>query len=335
VALSAPATHGSSTGEGLPWTLDGGRGILGLDPITGALVVWAALMGVIILFILFAAILSRWSLHRINRAERRAEVAEADASLSPTERARLRVEAGELIRQAAATAAAAKRAQLEVVEAQARALAAQQAREIAWTTFDVAQKAYEEALRTAAAADPSEPTDAEEEGKREVSRAALAAFKRGDITVDALESVFKGASGWDQLHELQAREIELRRSAESRARRLYDAAAAAERTAVKAADVAVVAAHALAEEAAGVAEEAAELRDTLDAARQSAIVASTITRKKRHVPQQRAKNARAVETTRPGPDIAATPVDADRTQDIRAVLDAMPAKGKTPLTEAA
>ncbi|GAA1571014.1 hypothetical protein GCM10009827_111120 [Dactylosporangium maewongense] len=330
MALSAPATHGSSSGQGLPWTLDGGRGILGLDPVTGALVVWAALMGVIVLFILFAAILSRWSLARIDRAERRAEVAEADASLSPAERARLRVEAGELIRQAAATAAAAKRAQLEVGEAQARALAAQQAREVAWTTFDVAQKAYEEALNAAAAATSGDAGDEDEESKREVSRAALAAFKRGDITVDALESVFKGASGWDPLHELQAREIELRRSAESRARRLYDAAAAAERAAVKAADVAVVAAQALAEEAAGVAEEAAELRDTLDAARQSAITASTVTRKQRRVPQQRTKNARATDTARPGADPAATS-DPDRTQDIRAVLEARNAS----LTEAA
>ncbi|MFF5230828.1 hypothetical protein [Dactylosporangium sp. NPDC000521] len=334
MALSAPATHGSSSGQGLPWTLDGGRGILGLDPITGALVVWAGLMGVIVLFILFAAILSRWSLARIDRAERRAQVAEADASLSPTERARLRVEAGELIRQAAATAAAAKRAQIEVVEAQARALAAQQAREVAWATFDVAQKAYEEALNAAAAATAGEAADEDEESKREVSRAALAAFKRGDITVDALESVFKGASGWDPLHELQAREIELCRSAESRARRLYDAAAAAERVAVKAADVAVVAAQALAEEAAGVAAEAAELRDTLDAARQSAITASTLTRKQRRVPQQRTKNARATETDRDtdrtGADAAVTS-DPDRTQDIRAVLEAV----RSPLTEAA
>lgn len=328
MALSAPATPGSSSGGGLPWTLDGGRGILGLDPITGAVALYGALIGVIVLFVFFAAVLSRWSLHRRNRAERRAEVAEADASLSPTERARLRVEAGELIRQAAATAAAAKRAQLEVVEAQARALAAQQAREVAWAAFDVAQKAYEEALNTAAAIDPAAATDAEEDDKREVSRAALAAFKRGDITVDALESVFKGASGWDELHELQAREIELRRSAESRARRLYDAATAAERVAVKAADVAVVAAQALAEEAAEVAEEAAELRDTLDAARQSAITASTVKRKKRRVPQQRTRNTRA------GLDVTVT-VDSDRTQDIRAIADSMPVTSKTSLTEAA
>ncbi|MDG6100799.1 hypothetical protein Daura_02320 [Dactylosporangium aurantiacum] len=332
MALSAPDTLGSPAEDGLPWTLDGGRGILGLDPVTGALVLWAALMGVIVLFIIFAAILSRWSLHRINRAEHRAEVAEADASLSPAERARLRVEAGELIRQAAATAAAAKRAELEVVEAQARALAAQQAREVAWATFDVAQKAYEEALRAASAIDPDAPTDAEEDDKREISRAALAAFKRGDITVDALESVFRGASGWDPLHELQAREIELRRSAESRARRLYDAAAAAERAAVKAADVAVVAAHALVQEAAEVAAEAADLRNTLDAARQSAIVASTITRKKRRVPQQRTKNTRAAEPRAAVDTTVTVPSDPDRTQDLRGALDAMPV---TPLTEAA
>jgi hypothetical protein len=295
VALSAPATWGTSPKE-LPWSLDGGRGILGLDPVTGAIVLWAGLMVFIVLFVLLAAILSRWSLHRLNRADRRAAVAEAEASLSPAERARLRVEAGELILQAAATAAAAKRAELDVVEAKARCTAAQQARETAWAMFAVAQKAYQEALKSAGeqtaahAAAEAAGIEPDEDGKREVSRAALDAFKRGDITVDALEQVFKGVSGSDPLQELQAREIELRRSAESRARRLYEASAAAERTAVKAADVATVAAQALAEEAAEVAEEAAELRDTLNAARQAGITASTMLPKKSaRIPRQRTK----------------------------------------------
>jgi hypothetical protein len=259
-------------------------------------VLWLGLMVFIVLFVLLAAILSRWSLHRLNRADRRAAAAEAEASLSPAERARLRIEAGELIRQAAATAAAAKRAELDVTEAKARCAAAQQARETAWAMFDVAQKAYQEALKAsgeqaaAHAAAQAAGVEPDEDSKREVSRAALDAFKRGDITVDALEQVFKGVSGAGPLQELQAREVELRRSAESRARRLYEAAAAAERTAVKAADVATVAAQALAEEAAEVAEEAAELRNTLSAARQAGITASTMPPKKSaRIPRQRSK----------------------------------------------
>ncbi|MFI5906145.1 hypothetical protein [Dactylosporangium sp. NPDC051541] len=280
----------------MPWTLTGGRGIFGLDPISGAIVLWVGLMVLIVLFVLLAAFLSRWSLYRLNRDDRRAAVEEAQASLSPAERARLRTEAGELIRQAAATAAAAKRAQIEVVEAQARSVAAQTAREHAWSTFDVAQKAYQDALRAAGQVVDAQPaTDQDDDTKREVSRAALDAFKRGDITVDALEQVFKGVAGADPLQELAAREVELRRTAESRARRLYEAAAATERAAVKAADVAVVAAAALAHEAAEVAEEAAELRDTLDAARQAGITAATLLPKAR-VPRQRSRNSRSAAT---------------------------------------
>jgi hypothetical protein len=283
----------------LPWTLNGGRGIFGLDPVTGAIVLWLGLMAFIVLFVLLAAFMARWSLYRINRADRLAAVEEAEASLSPAERARLRVEAGELIRQAAATAAAAKRAEITVTESRARSIAATTAREQAWIVFDVAQKAYQEALNAAGHATAESPTgDQDEDSKREVSRAALDAFKRGDITVDALESVFKAAAGADPLQELAAREVELRRTAESRARRLYEAAAAAERAAVKAADVAVVAAAALAQEAAEVAEEAAELRDTLDAARRAGITASTITSRPR-VPRQRTRNSRSESSDKP------------------------------------
>ncbi|MFD0582907.1 hypothetical protein [Dactylosporangium darangshiense] len=266
---------------------------------TGAIVLWLALMAFIVLFVLLAGFLARWSLYRLNRADRLAAAEEAEASLSPTERARLRIEAGELIRQAAATAAAAKRAQITVTEAQARSVAAAQAREQAWAVFDVAQKAYQEALKEAGQVSSDLPGgEQDEDAKREVSRAALDAFKRGDITVDALEQVFKGVAGADPLQELAAREVELRRTAESRARRLYEAAAAAERAAVKAADVAVVAAAALAQEAAEVAEEAAELRDTLDAARQAGITASTLGPRPR-IPRQRTRNSRSESPDKP------------------------------------
>ncbi|MEV8513507.1 hypothetical protein [Dactylosporangium sp. NPDC051484] len=288
----------------MPWTLTGGRGILGLDPVTGAIVLWLGLIVFIVLFVLLAAFFSRWSLYRLNRHDRRAAIEAAQGGLSPADRVQLRTEAGELIRQAAATAAAAKRAQTAVVEAQAHSAAAQVAREHAWATFDVAQKAYQDALRAAGHDSDELPTrEQAEDAKHEASRAALDAFKRGDITVEALEQVFKGVAGADPLQELAAREVELRRTAQSRARRLYEAAAATERAAIKAADVAVASAAALAEEAAEVAEEAAELRDTLDAARRAGLTGSTIapapTAPTPRVPRQRSRNSRSEAAEKP------------------------------------
>jgi hypothetical protein len=283
VALSAPATLAGHPLD-VPWTLTGGTGLFGLDPVRGALAFWAILMGFTLLFLICSALLTRWQWGRLNQAEARAVAEErSQRQLTPLERARLRAEAGELIRQAAATAAAAKRAESTVAETRARREAAGQAREAAWVAFDTAQRAYEHALREAGKAGahstnglggkvngnghgPSTETSAaDDEEKREVSRAALAAFRRGDITVDQLGAVFRQASGWDPVQELQAREVELRRTAESRARRLYQAAAAAERSAVKAADVAAVAAQALAEEAVQVADDAQAVRAELDA----------------------------------------------------------------------
>ena len=308
MASSAPATLAAPPLD-LPWTLHGGRGLFGLDPVHGALMLWAALMGFTLLFVVGSALLTRWQWGRLNRAEARAAAAEVlRHELTPFERARLRAEAGELVRQAAVTAAAAKRAQTTVEQTRAVCEVAQQAREAAWIAFDAAQRAYEQALREASgghsSAGSTDTVDANANGngngnghagavvdddqeKREMSRAALAAFKRGDITVDQLGAVFKQASGWDPLQELQAREVELRRTAESRARRLNQAAAAAERSAVKAADVAAVAAQALAEEAVEVAAEAQVVRAELDAA---------LRVRPRQIPRQRRRGAARMRT---------------------------------------
>ncbi len=296
MALSAPATPGSSPFN-LPWTLSGGRGLFGLDPIRGALLFWAALMAFTLLFVVLSALLTRWQWARVNRAEARAAAADsAKHALTPIERARLRAEAGDLIRQAAATAAAAKHARGKVEEARAKREAAQQAREAAWEAFDDAQRAYEGSLREAAALSTKEATDSiepavaggtDQEDGHELERVALAAFKRGDISVEDLNTVFRQASGWDPVRELQAREVELRRTAESRARRLYQAAAAAERAAVKAADVASVAAQALAEEAVEVAAEARAVREELNAALRVQQLQRNVTKK---IPRQRQRN---------------------------------------------
>jgi hypothetical protein len=292
VALLAPLSPAQPAPFDLPWTLTGGRGIYGLDPVHGALAVWGALMAFTLLFIVISALMTSWWWRRLNRREARAVSDTRElVQLSPSERARLRAEAGELIRQAAVTAAAAKRAEATVTETNRMREVAEHARAAAWEAFDSAQRAYEQALTEAGArADAlggESGLSAEAQAQnRELTRAALDAFRRGDLKVDELNAVFKQAAGWDPLQELQAREVELRRTAESRARRLYQAAAAAERSAVKAADVAAVAARALAEEAVEVAEEALLVREELNAAIRVRRDAPVM----RKIPRQRSRN---------------------------------------------
>jgi hypothetical protein len=92
--------------------------------------------------------------------------------------------------------------------------------------------------------------------RREVQRAALAAYRRGDLTTEQLRAVYARFSGSDSGRERHEREVQRRRATEQAAHRAYLSAAAAERAAYQEADVAVVAAQALAEEAAESAEEA-------------------------------------------------------------------------------
>src|SRR5262249_16714434 len=62
VAQSAPPLN-------LPWTLRGRRGIFGLDPIHGAVLAWAALMGFTLLLVILAALVMRWQWGRRNKRE--------------------------------------------------------------------------------------------------------------------------------------------------------------------------------------------------------------------------------------------------------------------------
>jgi hypothetical protein len=90
----------------------------------------------------------------------------------------------------------------------------------------------------------------------DLSRAALAAFRRGDLSVEQLRAVFRRFSGWDARLEQHEREVLRRRAAERDAHRRYTIAAAAERDANHEVDVATVAARAWTDEAAEAAEEA-------------------------------------------------------------------------------
>jgi hypothetical protein len=221
VAQSAPPLN-------LPWTLSGGRGIFGLDPIHGALLAWAALMGFTLLLVILAAMLTRWQWGRLNKREAKQAAADrARHALSPADRARLRAEAGDLIRQAAVTAAAAKQAQKAVADTLRTRDVAHEARVAAQAAYEAAHRAYKEALAEAAKRANHEKQD-------------------GD--------------------ELQAREVDLRRTADNRTKRLFESAVEAERAAVKAAHVARVAAKALAEESVDIADDATLMRERLTAA---------------------------------------------------------------------
>jgi hypothetical protein len=90
----------------------------------------------------------------------------------------------------------------------------------------------------------------------DLSRAALAAFRRGDLSVEQLRAVFRRFSGWDARLEQHEREVLRRRAAERDAHRRYTIAAAAERDANHEVDVAMAAARAWADEAVEAAEEA-------------------------------------------------------------------------------
>lgn len=109
---------------------------------------------------------------------------------------------------------------------------------------------------TAITAAPAAVSASVEAERREVQRAALGAYRRGDITIEQLRTVYARFSGADGGRERHEREVQRRHAAERAAHRGYVAAAEAERAAYRAADIAVVAAQALAEEAAESAEEA-------------------------------------------------------------------------------
>lgn len=244
MAQSAPPLN-------LPWTLSGGRGIFGLDPIHGALLAWAALMGFTLLLVILAALLTRWQVGRRNKREAKQAAADrARHALSPADRARLRAEAGELIRQAAVTAAAAKQAQKTAADTLRTRDVAHEARVAAQAAYETAHHAYEEAAA-------------------EAVRRATHEQQDGDA--------------------LQALEADLRRTANNRTKRLFESAVEAERAAVKAAQVARVAAKALAEEAVDIADDATSIREQLTAAYRVRVKPAPIKPRTR-VPAQRARN---------------------------------------------
>lgn len=159
---------------------------------------------------------------------------------------------------ALATAAFMKALEANDLAARAAATleAAEADRDLASQEQDAAAKALEAAIRTLSTTPEAVATAVNGADSREASRAAMAAYRRGAISVDQLKALWHQIDGWDQHREDQAHELTRLRAEDTEARRRFDAAALAERSARQAAEVAQVAARALTQEAADAAEEA-------------------------------------------------------------------------------
>jgi hypothetical protein len=212
----------------------------------------------VLLILLGCAVLAVLAL--VARAQRTVQATE-EATFDATA---LRAEAQHLIAHAAAAQARAGRAAAKAWELRERAAAAAAARDLAWQVQESAHAAYERARQDAARRDSEDPAASQPgvgdggERDRTVSRAALSAYRRGDISVEQLREVWLRTGGWnpDQVRRLEA--AEQAAMAERAARRGFDRAAADARYAEQAAQIAEIAAHALAEEATEAAAEAHE-----------------------------------------------------------------------------
>ncbi|WP_155374853.1 hypothetical protein [Catellatospora vulcania] len=181
--------------------------------------------------------------------------------LSHAERAKLTAEARELEEVAEEVLEAARSAVLLAERTVAELAEAEAARDAAWQAHLVAAQLLEEATETL----PPEPAEAlvSAENLREVSRAARAAYKRGDLSMEQLRAVWSQVDGWDQSRQDRSHELSRLRAEDAEAARLYHVAASRARNARRAAEVARVSSHALTQEAADAAYEAQAVQTLL------------------------------------------------------------------------
>jgi len=162
--------------------------------------------------------------------------------------------AAELTAHAQSAAAQADRARAALDAARGALDAAEAARSSVEVTYDATRAARADAVR---AVRPEQPDTDAEARERDVSRAALDAYRRGELPVEVLRTVF-GQPDPDPAREAREREADRLALAESQARRAFQQAVAAERVAREDLHVAEVADMAVRREAADAAREAQE-----------------------------------------------------------------------------
>lgn len=160
-----------------------------------------------------------------------------------------RAELSEWRRHATAVARRAALASAEVDAARERAAAAEDARSRAWDDLERAEQAYARARQAYERAGRHVGSPGEQAARRQVADAALAAYRRGDLSQEQAWRVWRWGNGWDPERERREHELVALRAARREARVRYQMATEAERAALR--DVAVVQAQAraLAEEA--------------------------------------------------------------------------------------
>jgi hypothetical protein len=175
---------------------------------------------------------------------------------APPDPVALRAEADELAAHAERAAQRAERATAAVEAARRRHAGAEERRAAIEADFDAARAAYAEALRAVQAGRARPPTPEQRDRTHEVSSAALAAYRRGELSVDELRAVFARAGDWDPAQEARERDAERLAAYEGSVRRAYDIAVAQVRVASERLHVAEVAAAATTQEAVDAAVEA-------------------------------------------------------------------------------
>lgn len=211
---------------------------------TSIMIGWMILFGAALALFLLVALLAGWQRRRQRPGRREREVARAEWTAH-----------------AAAVARRSEQAVARAATARSRAAESDRALSEAWQELERAQRAYDEAERaySAATARTGASALANPDAAKEVANAALAAYRRGDLSQDDLLRVWRWGSGWDPELEQRERVLLQARAGRREAHLRYRVASSTARAAAERAEVAEAEARALAEEAEVVAGELANL----------------------------------------------------------------------------
>ncbi|MDG4784782.1 hypothetical protein O7626_02345 [Micromonospora sp. WMMD1102] len=151
---------------------------------------------------------------------------------------RLRAAVAELEAYAMAVQTDAGRAAAVATAARVALVEAERCRDEAWADQEAAEREYDRVWRTVLAAReagtvpaPVADSDPDPERERAVSRAALAAYRRGDLSLSQLREVFRRSGTWVPIQEERERQLDLVWLRLAEARRAYDRSAALARRA--------------------------------------------------------------------------------------------------------
>ncbi|MFC0532514.1 hypothetical protein [Phytohabitans kaempferiae] len=157
----------------------------------------------------------------------------------------------ELCRYAEEVAVAAGRAAVTAERRRAEWAAVSRTQEAAWRAYDEAAEAALRAIQAEAFGIPDTPSTVDEMAarRRYLERSAMAAYRRGDLTVEQFGDVLAGRDGWDARRHPFEQETRLLVARRDRLRRACETLSEVEGAAWRAAEVAVAAKHSLDAEA--------------------------------------------------------------------------------------